>query len=135
MRFPTKSTHLWRYRMLSTHKLEFADRAQGASSCVFAILAQQKTFLSTISDEIYTFPCTLLKGTIGQHTRHSLDHLRKPIEIVKKCQEDQVIRYDIRERNTSIETKRQEAIELIDQLIDNLQHISKDYCRFEVVEL
>lgn len=85
-----------------------------------AILDQQKQLLHSLEDRMYTFQSPLFEASVGQHTRHSLDHLRKPLEAFAAANADAsaplLIRYDRRERNTAIETDRHAAIEQIETL-------------------
>lgn len=85
-----------------------------------AILDQQKQLLHSLEDRMYTFQSPLFEASVGQHTRHSLDHLRKPLEAFVAANADTsaplLIRYDRRERNTAIETDRHAAIEQIETL-------------------
>ncbi|KAF1326425.1 hypothetical protein FI667_g8486, partial [Globisporangium splendens] len=107
--------------------------ALGVRACVLAILEQHKMLLRGLDDAVYTFPSPLLQASIGQHTRHSLDHLRKPLEAIRddKASRQQlsdddgrsVIRYDLRERHTVIESDRHAAIEQIEGLQHRIEAI------------
>ncbi|RLN58893.1 hypothetical protein BBJ29_000168 [Phytophthora kernoviae] len=91
----------------------------GAPTCVLAILNQHNDFLLNLDDSVYTFHSSIVGGSVGQHTRHSLDHLRKPLELLaaqKQGQDDDLVRYDIRDRHTPVERDRHAAIEQIAQL-------------------
>ncbi|KAG7401949.1 hypothetical protein PHYBOEH_008470 [Phytophthora boehmeriae] len=91
----------------------------GAPTCVLAILKQHTAFIRSLDDSVYTFHSPLVGGSVGQHTRHSLDHLRKPLELLtaqKQGQDGDLVRYDIRDRDTPVERDRQAAIEQIEQL-------------------
>ncbi|KAL8008735.1 hypothetical protein Plhal710r2_c087g0182541 [Plasmopara halstedii] len=91
----------------------------GVPLSIFAILNEHKAFLHGLSDTAYTFHSPLVDSSVGQHTRHSLDHLRKPIELLASCQQkggESVVHYDIRDRHTLMEKDRQVAIEHINQL-------------------
>lgn len=103
--------------------------------CARAILKQHKTFLRNLNDAIYTFHSPLIEGSVGQHTRHSLDHIQKPLEILatleKGCNEN-MVRYDIRERHTPVEKDRHVAIELIAQLETMLCATPQKYLSYPV---
>lgn len=91
----------------------------GVRACVLAILEQHKTLLHALDDATYTFASPLLQASIGQHTRHSLDHLRKPVEALlaaDAAHTDVLIHYDVRARNTVIEHDRVAAIDQIEAL-------------------
>lgn len=92
----------------------------GVRACMLAILDQQKQLLNSLEDPMYTFASPLFEASVGQHTRHSLDHLRKPLEAFTDANEDAnaslLICYDRRERKTAVETDRHAAVELIEHL-------------------
>lgn len=107
---------------------------EGVRACALAILEQHKTLLRAIDDAMYTFPSTLLQASVGQHTRHSLDHLRKPIEALLVTTHagdttasgvagELVIRYDVRQRNTVIEHDRAAAIDQIERLQHSIRAV------------
>eukprot|EP00644_Phytophthora_capsici_P013928 jgi/Phyca11/508993/fgenesh2_kg.PHYCAscaffold_40_\ len=98
----------------------------GAPTCVLAILEQHKNFLRSLDDDMYTFHSPLVGGSVGQHTRHSLDHLRKPLELLaapRQGSDENKLRYDIRDRHTPVETDRNAAIEQIEQLEKTLHNL------------
>ncbi|KAE8883465.1 hypothetical protein PF005_g13647 [Phytophthora fragariae] len=110
-----------------------AAGSSGASVCALAILGQHKTFLRSLDDDVYTFHSPLVEGSVGQHTRHSLDHLRKPLELWADQQRgsaENMVRYDIRDRHTPVEKDRHAAIALIEQLEKTLRAVpSNDLAR------
>lgn len=86
-----------------------------------AILAQHAAFLQALDDRAYTFASPLTQASVGQHTRHSLDHLRKPVEAVTQQAAAgggsvSLVRYDVRQRNTEVEQDRGAALAQIDAL-------------------
>lgn len=101
-----------------------------APQCALAILHQHKTFLRSLSDSVYKYHSPLVEGSVGQHTRHSLDHLRKPLELLTARQQgsdDTMIHYDIRDRNTLMETDRQIAIGHINDLEMTLRTVPQSH--------
>ncbi|KAH7479871.1 hypothetical protein PRIC1_008577 [Phytophthora ramorum] len=101
-----------------------ATGSSGAPVCVLAILEQHKTFLRSLDDSVYTFHSPLVEGSVGQHTRHSLDHLRKPLALLEAQQhgsDENMVRYDIRDRHTPVEKDRLMAIAQIEQLEKTLR--------------
>lgn len=101
-----------------------------ARACAAAILSQHRAFLGALDDAAYAFESPLLRASVGQHTRHSLDHLRKPVELLRRAQgrqdddaEDAVLQYDLRQRRTDVETSRAAATALIDALLEDLRAI------------
>ncbi|RLN67093.1 hypothetical protein BBJ28_00009926 [Nothophytophthora sp. Chile5] len=114
-----------RGRLSAAHMSTLASGSAGAPACMLAILRQHKTFLAGLDDDVYTFVSPLLEGSVGQHTRHSLDHLRKPLELFAAPEEgEDVVRYDIRERHTAVELDRQAAIRQIEQLESTLRAVA-----------
>ncbi|TYZ58718.1 hypothetical protein PybrP1_004093 [[Pythium] brassicae (nom. inval.)] len=91
--------------------------------CVLAILSQHAELLHTLDDHAYTFASPLLQASVAQHTRHSLDHLRKPVEAVLLGEDSAMalVRYDVRQRNTDIEHDRGAALAAIQQLQDRMR--------------
>lgn len=82
-----------------------------------AVLGDGKCYLSQISQSEYIQPISILgSSTIGQHTRHYIEFYL--------CLVSQQIRgevnYDLRMRNIQIECEPDVAIEVIDQLLDEL---------------
>ncbi|KAG7381774.1 hypothetical protein PHYPSEUDO_005656 [Phytophthora pseudosyringae] len=106
-------------RLGLAHMSSMEPGSSGAPVCVLAILEQHKIFLRGLDNAVYTFHSPLVESSVGQHTRHSLDHLRKPLELLatRQCPSDEnVVRYDIRDRLTPVEKDRLAAIEQIEQL-------------------
>lgn len=101
----------WKSRALCTSSLltstdKVLSGIEQVPTCLLAMLDQQESLLDSIDNEIYTFQSPLLHGSVGQHIRHSLDHLRKPLETVvanKEGEKVPSILYDRRERHTIIE--------------------------------
>ncbi|GMF42439.1 unnamed protein product [Phytophthora fragariaefolia] len=119
-----------RTRQGLTYLSSMAAGSSGAPVCVLAILEQHKTFLRSLDDDVYVFHSPLVEGSVGQHTRHSLDHLRKPLELLaarhqgdNKSLSDSMVRYDIRDRHTPVEKDRHAAIALIEQLEETLRAV------------
>ncbi|ETN19311.1 hypothetical protein PPTG_04664 [Phytophthora nicotianae INRA-310] len=106
--------------------ISMGEGISGAPVCVLAILEQHKAFLSSLDDAVYTFHSPLVEGSVGQHTRHSLNHLRKPLELLAARQQgsdEDMVRYDIRDRHTPVEKDRHAAIQQIEQLEKTLRAI------------
>lgn len=78
-----------------------------------ALLDQLAGFVDGLSDECYAGPASCASGaTIGQHTRHTLDHFNA---LLLKSGGGAVV-YDRRDRGTSVETDRAEAGRQIGEL-------------------
>ncbi len=79
-----------------------------AVAYVSAILRQKTVLLQSLKsvgstgDSCYTKQCKVTGATIGQHLRHSLDHIRKVVD-ASRAKSPEVIDYDIRGRNTDVE--------------------------------
>ncbi|GMR18768.1 MAG: hypothetical protein BMS9Abin33_1209 [Gammaproteobacteria bacterium] len=99
------------------------------------ILGQGENLLGSISDKEY---CNIIRpwfiSSIGEHTRHLLDHyLAIRNGVASGC-----IDYDIRSRGSEIQTDKQAALELIKSIKQWLPLLSQDdlnttlQCRTEV---
>jgi len=122
----TFGRNAWRAAAVVRASSTMAAGSSGASVCVLAILEQHKAFLRALDDAVYTFHSPLVEGSVGQHTRHSLDLLRKPLELLVVQQQgsrDDTVRYDIRDRHTPVEKDRHAAIEQIEQMEKTLRAV------------
>ena len=80
-------------------------------------LRQGIEFLVSLPEGLYSRPCEEVFGsTIGGHLRHNLDHYTAFMEGMEPGRVD----YDARSRDTSIETRPEAAISLIESLIEKL---------------
>ncbi|KAJ0403859.1 hypothetical protein P43SY_004832 [Pythium insidiosum] len=113
-----------RYREFSAPVKSHGARPgdEGIRACVLSMLDQQDALLAALTPAQYTFHSTLLQGTIGQHTRHSLDHLRKPLEAVLAA--ETTIHYDLRARQTSVETSQQAARAQVEEIRRNFSVVA-----------
>ncbi len=88
-----------------------------------AVLLELGDFILSMSDEEYTRrPSPAFTSSIGQQTRHTLDH----INIFLSGMKQRVAEYDRRERGTPVETDRSAAVELIHDLYAKLVRITPD---------
>ncbi|CAI5742221.1 unnamed protein product [Hyaloperonospora brassicae] len=114
-------------RVRMAHMRSAAASSADTTTCVLAILRQHSVFLHGLDDAVYTFHSPLLNGSVGQHTRHSLDHLRMPLELLtaqpEGGSEGNVVHYDVRDRHTRVEKDRHAAIEQIGQLEKTLRGV------------
>lgn len=79
-----------------------------------ALLAQLHVFVEGLEDETYVAPASCAgDATIGQHTRHTLDHYRA---LFRGHTESGLVAYDKRERGTAVESDRSEAVTRIGAL-------------------
>lgn len=76
-------------------------------------LSEIKALLLQLSNAQYTYSSKLLSdATIGQHVRHILEFYQS----VLKGIDTKVINYDLRERNLLVETDRDVAIQIINDI-------------------
>ncbi|KAI9906957.1 hypothetical protein PsorP6_003525 [Peronosclerospora sorghi] len=108
--------------------ITYSAGEKDATLCALAILKEHKDFLKGLTDAIYNFHSPLVEGSVGQHTRHSLDHLRKPLEHLITQQNvsgENIVHYDFRDRHTSVEKIRSVAVEQIKQLEKTLYSVTR----------
>jgi len=75
------------------------------------------------TDERYIYPSQAMPGgTIGKHIRHAVDHYNLLLKAVTEGKED-FLSYDVRSRNTPIETSISEARETLSDLVNRLKVI------------
>ena len=78
-----------------------------------AVLRQCAAFVRTLPDGCYATPCDALMGsTIGQHLRHSVDH----VSAILAGMDAGVIDYDHRDRGVPIETDADLAVRTLEDL-------------------
>ncbi|CAH0474001.1 unnamed protein product [Peronospora belbahrii] len=110
-------TRFGRHRVANISSV--AKAATGSRVCALSILNEHKAFLRGLNDAVYTFYSPLVEGSVGQHTRHSLDHISKPLEMLSATKEEGsacLVHYDVRDRSTRVEKDRHAAIEQIEHL-------------------
>ena len=83
------------------------------------------------SDSAYQHVSAVCGASIGQHTRHVLDHFNScAAGFIRQesagCYNTRIVRYDLRARDTSIETDRNEAIELATSLQQRISGLSEE---------
>ncbi len=82
-----------------------------------AFLGQARTLLARLSDADYVAPGPGgLRGGVGPHLRHVLDHY----ELFLAGLESQAVDYDVRARQTAVETDRRAALAKLDELTAQL---------------
>ena len=100
-----------------------AARTHPAARAAIATLEQCERFLETIDDDLYTRPCDAVQGsTIGQHVRHSLDHVGAALDALAGS----VIDYDHRDRDTPIERDRTQALTCLCAMCARLRSVNDD---------
>ena len=77
--------------------------------------------LGELGDDVYRTPAHPFGSGIGAHLRHSLDHVRA---LLDGWQAD-VVRYDVRERGTTVESERTAGIETLKALEERLQTLKE----------
>lgn len=94
-----------------------------AACAADAMLAQCAQLLKELSQELYARPSQRFFGsTIGQHVRHSLDHVAAALCAL----DDEVIDYDTRRRGGSVEHDRDAALQAIDAVRAELRAIDAE---------
>ena len=73
--------------------------------------------------EIYRTTCPIVGASMGQHIRHSMDHIEKAIKATSHP-DDRTIRYDVRERGGTDESDMDAAKQRIERVSKLLQDIS-----------
>jgi len=87
------------------------------------ICSQLKTVLQQLPDEEYQKKTALLlTASIGQHVRHMIELFTE----LHKGYETGLVNYDNRKRDHAIETNRQLASQLLDEILLNLERENKD---------
>lgn len=88
-----------------------------------AILVQLVGYIGCLSDEQYAQTSRIFKaGTAGKHIRHTLDHFRASI----MTPASDLIDYDHRQRGVDVESNRDAAVIVIDQLRRALADLTED---------
>ena len=77
-----------------------------------AVLEQGAVFVEGLDDGCYSKSSSAVGATIGQHVRHALDHFAALLDGYEASDRDEPgpVSYDRRDRGTSIETDRGEAV-------------------------
>ena len=101
-----------------------------------AVLHQKRSLLSALKsstlaghpqdggDSQLSYTCSLAKASIGQHLRHSLDHVRKLIDAATVG--PAIVYYDARSRGTDIEFSVAAADREVDGLVAALENCKQD---------
>lgn len=100
-----------------------------------AILRQQQSLLQRIDSSVYAQPCSVLKGSVGQHIRHAVDHFRALLFLRSESptdQNSQLVRYDDRQRGTDIETDPLHAQRAVQDCVDEVASLGSEDLRLQV---
>jgi uncharacterized damage-inducible protein DinB len=106
---------------MSEHEesLTFSSAPAAAAA---AVLGQCAEFVAELPEGAYDRPCeTMMGASIGQHLRHSVDH----VAAILRGIEGGVIDYDTRERGVPIESDRSAALTAIADLRSRLAGLSE----------
>lgn len=93
-----------------------------------AILEQAADMIRDLTDEAYTTPGAQ-GASIGQHTRHTLDHYRK---LIDGFNTSSVVVYDHRDRGVPVETDRDAALAEIASIIEGFDGLDETQLEFPV---
>lgn len=88
------------------------DRGHPVAFAAAAMLDQCAAFIRDLPESTYARESRSMKGTIGKHVRHSLDHFKAALN----AGEDGVIDYDHRAREVPMETDPNVALRAIEDL-------------------
>lgn len=104
------------------HRAEQLGSPLGVAHAAGRVLDQCAGVLHDLTDEQYTRPSRRTAGaSIGQHVRHTLDHFSATLRAV----EGEVIDYDQRQRGTSVEQHREEAIRRARQIAETFADLTE----------
>lgn len=93
------------------------------SATAAAVLSQCAAFIADLPEGVYDRPCeTMMGATIGQHLRHSVDH----VAAILSGLDTGVIDYDHRDRGVPVETDPAVAAETISSVLDRLAHVDTE---------
>ena len=95
-------------------------------------LGQLSKLVTGLTDEDFCHKHEpLMQGSIGEHIRHSLDHVFVVLEVALSYEQQRgyldkdKIYYDRRQRGTALERNRQLCLQTIEQAIDQLRTIKE----------
>lgn len=93
-----------------------------------AILEQAADMIRDLTDEAYRTPGEQ-GASIGQHTRHTLDHYRK---LINGFENSTVIDYDHRDRGVAVESDRDAALAEIASIIEGFDGLDETQLEFPI---
>ena len=73
---------------------------------------------------LYAETCPIVKASVGQHIRHSMDHLELAAQAVVSTTNPTELHYDLRARGGADEHDIDEAYQRVQSVIDNLTKFS-----------
>jgi hypothetical protein len=85
----------------------------------------RSSFGASQSRELYQQVCPIVRATIGQHIRHSMDHIE--LATAAASPENRQIHYDIRSRGGPDEHDIDHAQIRIEQVVNNLTKLAETY--------
>ena len=99
-----------------------------------AILRQQQRLLQRITPDVYAQPCSVLKGSVGQHIRHAVDHFRALLFLRSETIDGkgQIVQYDDRQRGTDIESDPLHAKRAVQDCADEIASLGAEDLRLQV---
>ena len=107
--------------MISKQEPQTFHAAPAAAAA--AVLQQCAEFVSSLPEGLYERPCeTMMGASIGQHLRHSVDH----VAAILQGAGPGVIDYDNRERGVAIESDRAQALAAIASLRERLAELTEE---------
>jgi hypothetical protein len=76
------------------------------------ILRQERSLLEAIYPFEYAYRCPFFESSIGEHIRHSLNHLQEPLARISPAP----LHYDVRARGTVMESHPEAALQKVGEL-------------------
>ena len=83
--------------------------------------------------EIYQTMCPIVGASMGQHIRHSMDHIERAVYATSHP-DDTTIRYDVRQRGSVDEHDMEAAAERIQRVSQMLQDVSVSQSYIPVID-
>src|SRR5690606_24588953 len=87
------------------------------------VFVQLTDIIQQLSEEQYVQPCTnLTNNTVGQHIRHIIELF----QCLEKGYPENIVNYEKRKRDVNIETEKELALKLLDEIYTNLPKPDKE---------
>jgi hypothetical protein len=113
---------------VSTSKKMMRSQQTVLKAAAKTVLNQKLDILRTISQQDYThFHAPVFNASVGGHIRHSIDHFSILLSQDFTSSAPSIIDYDVRDRQTDIETNRESALMKTSELIDQLDNLFDSY--------
>lgn len=98
--------------------------SQKTINFAIAVLRQQAFVIKQLDVASFSNMCPILHASVGQHVRHSLDHMSRVVQNLGCADANHVICYDKRTRGSAIEQNPKLASKAIQECITALENTS-----------